>query len=116
MTHLLQILYALSGIVALSAGGFQLAKLLKHKNSDDFNFGTWLMWAITQTITTTYAIVVVGDPLYIGVSGGWAAFYIVMSVLIVHYSSSPAALFTTRPRPVPVEVTHVAAPPHDSLL
>jgi|GEM_PF-984882 len=91
--HLLQVLYALSGIIALSAGGFQLAKLLKTKNSDEFNLGTWLMWTGTQTVSTTYALVIIGDPLYIAISGGWATFYLTMSVLIIRYSSSPQTLF-----------------------
>jgi len=111
--HLLPLLYALSGIIALSAGGFQLSKLLKTKNSDEFNLGTWLMWTATQAVSTTYAVVVVGDPLYIGISGGWAAFYFMMSILIIRYTSSPKTLFKSvgpAHRPVKVALPIEVAP------
>lgn len=92
----IQVLYIIAGFVALSAGGFQLAKLLKKKNSDEFNLGTWLMWTGTQTITTTYAITL-GDPLFAIVSASWVTFYLFMSILIVQYSSSHKTLFKSIP-------------------
>lgn len=88
----LQILYITSGFVALSAGGFQMSKLIKRKNSDEFNLGTWLMWTGTQGVSTTYAISL-GDPLLMFISGAWASFYLAMSVLIIRYSSSRQTLF-----------------------
>jgi hypothetical protein len=88
----LQILYIASGFVALSAGGFQLSKLLKKKNSDEFNLGTWLMWTGTQAVSTTYAVSL-GDPLLVVMSAAWVSFYLMMSVLIIRYSTSPHTLF-----------------------
>ncbi len=100
----LQIIYVVSGFVALSAGAFQLTKLLKKKNSDEFNLGTWLMWACTQSVSTAYAVSL-GDPLLVAMSGAWVTFYAFMSVLIVRYSSSRATLFKSVPSPHPVTVT-----------
>lgn len=88
----IQIIYTISGFVALSAGGFQLLKLLKKRNSDELNLGTWLMWAATQTVSTAYAISL-GDPLLIAMSAAWVSFYLFMSVLIIKFSSSRATLF-----------------------
>ena len=106
----LQILYIVSGFVALSAGGFQLLKLLRKKNSDEFNLGTWLMWVGTQSVSTTYAVSL-GDTLLVVMSSAWVSFYLLMSILIVRYSSSPYTLFKSmRPYnkiadvPMPIEV------------
>lgn len=106
----LQIIYVVSGFVALSAGGFQLSKLLKKKNSDEFNLGTWLMWTGTQLVSTIYAISL-GDPLLVFISGAWVTFYLMMSLLIIRYSSSRDTLFKSVHRPgvpedtpMPVEV------------
>jgi len=106
----LQILYTVSGFIALSAGALQLSKLLKKKNSDEFNLGTWLMWTGTQSVSTTYAISL-GDPLLVIISGAWVTFYLMMSVLIIRYSSSRYTLFkSVRPYnkaedvPMPIEV------------
>lgn len=92
----LQIIYIISGFVALSAGAFQLTKLLKKKNSDEFNLGTWLMWAATQSISTTYAVSL-GDALLVVMSSAWVTFYALMSVLIIRYSTSRATLFKSIP-------------------
>lgn len=113
----LQILYMISGFVALSAGGLQLSKLLKKKNSDEFNLGTWMMWTGTQTVSTTYAIHL-GDPLLVFIGASWVTFYLMMSVLIIRYSSSRHTLFkSVRPYsrhadiPLPIEVAPDNATP-----
>lgn len=113
----IQLLYIVAGFIALSAGGLQLAKLLKKKNSDEFNLGTWLLWSGTQSITTLYAISL-GDPLFTLVSASWVTFYLSMSVLIIRYSSSRQTLFkSVRTSPhdastaVPVEVAPDSASP-----
>lgn len=102
----LQIIYVVSGFIALSAGAFQLSKLLKKKNSDEFNLGTWLMWTCTQSVSTTYAVSL-GDPLLVFMSAAWATFYAFMSVLIIRYSTSRATLFKSvtphHPAAVPAE-------------
>lgn len=101
----LQLLYTISGFIALSAGSLQLIKLLKRKNSDEFNLGTWLMWTCTQTVSTLY-VITLKDPLIIIISGLWATFYLIMSICIIRYSSSRAALFRSiSPVEKPVEET-----------
>ncbi len=105
----LQILYTISGFVALSAGGLQMSKLLKKKNSDEFNLGTWLMWTGTQGVSTAY-VLSLGDALLVAISSAWVTFYLVMSVLIIRYSSSRKTLFKavgpahTTNRAMPIEV------------
>jgi hypothetical protein len=113
----LQILYTVSGFIALSAGALQLSKLLKKKDSDEFNLGTWLMWTGTQTVSTTYALSL-GDPLLVVMSGAWVTFYLMMSILIVKYSSSRATLFKSVRHPgrasdipLPIEVAPDSASP-----
>lgn len=113
----IQVLYIAAGFIALSAGALQLSKLLKKKNSDEFNLGTWLMWTGTQTITTAYAITL-GDPLFAFISGSWVSFYLVMSILIIRYSSSHKTLFTSVPSfhhhhsaAMPIEVAPDSASP-----
>ncbi|MGH7218423.1 MAG: hypothetical protein ACREGE_03235 [Candidatus Microsaccharimonas sp.] len=108
----LQILYITSGFIALSAGGFQLSKLLKKKNSDEFNLGTWLMWTGTQGVSAAYAISL-GDILLVFTSVAWVTFYLMMSVLIIRFSSSHYTLFKSvrpynkahdAPMPLPIEI------------
>lgn len=82
---IIQILLTLSAIVAISAGIPQLIKLIKTKNSDEFNLGTWAMWVGTQSVSTVYAISI-KDPLLITINAAWVLFYFVMTVLIVKYS------------------------------
>ena len=114
--HTLQILYSLSGFIALSAGALQLSKLLKKKNSDEFNLGTWLMWTGTQSVSTAYAISL-GDALLVTISSAWVTFYLMMSVLIVRYSSSRRTLFKSvrtsaqSEIPMPIEVAPDSASP-----
>lgn len=113
----IQLLYIVAGFIALSAGAFQLSKLLKKKNSDEFNLGTWLLWSGTQSITTMYALSL-GDPLFTFISASWVTFYLSMSVLIIKYSSSRQTLFksvrTAHTEPssaTPVEVAPDSASP-----
>ena len=82
---ILQILLTLSAIVAISAGIPQLIKLIKTKNSDEFNLGTWAMWVATQSVSTAYAISI-KDPLLITINAAWVLFYFIMTMLIVRYS------------------------------
>lgn len=92
----LQIIYTISCFVALSAGAFQLTKLLKKKNSDEFNLGTWLMWTGTQSVSTIYATSL-HDTLLVIMSSAWVTFYALMSMLIIRYSTSRATLFKSIP-------------------
>lgn len=81
----LQILLTLSALVALGAGIPQMIKLVKTKNSDEFNLSTWSMWVGTQTVSTAYAISI-GDVLLMSINMGWVLFYLTMVALIVKYS------------------------------
>lgn len=116
---LLQILYITSGFIALGAGALQLIKLVRRKNSDEYNLGTWLMWTCTQSVSATYAFSL-GDPLIMFISSSWATFYLMMSILIIHYSSSRDTLFKSVPHTghktngaIPVEVAPDNASPLD---
>lgn len=115
----IQVLYITAGFVALSAGSLQLVKLLKKKNSDEFNLGTWLMWSCTSSISTLYAVSL-GDPFFTMISASWVTFYISMSALIVRYSSSRQTLFKSISangqktlQALPVEVAPDTASPLD---
>lgn len=115
----LQILYITSGFIALGAGTLQLLKLIRRKNSDEFNLGTWLMWTGTQSVSATYAFSL-GDPLLMTISSSWATFYLMMSVLIIRYSSSRQTLFKSIPHnghkvpdSMPIEVAPDSASPLD---
>lgn len=79
------ILLTFSALVALSAGVPQMIKLVKTKNSDEFNLGTWMMWVGTQSISTAYAISI-GDMLLMTINCAWIAFYLTMTALIIKYS------------------------------
>ncbi len=81
----IQILLTLSALVALGAGIPQMIKLVKTKNSDEFNLSTWGMWVGTQTVSTAYAISI-GDGLLMAINSAWVLFYFVMAVLIVKYN------------------------------
>lgn len=81
----LQTLLILSALVALGAGIPQMIKLIKTKNSDEFNLGTWTMWIATQSVSTAYAISI-GDVLLMSINAAWVLFYLTMSVLIIKYS------------------------------
>lgn len=82
---ILQTLLILSALVALGAGIPQMIKLIKTKNSDEFNLGTWTMWIATQSVSTAYAISI-GDALLMSINAAWVLFYLTMSALIVKYS------------------------------
>ena len=115
----IQVLYIAAGFIALSAGSLQLFKLLKKKNSDEFNLGTWLMWSCTSSVSTMYAISL-GDPFFTMISASWVSFYVSMSVLIIRYSSSRQTLFKSVSvgghktlQALPVEVAPDSASPLD---
>lgn len=82
---ILPILLTISALIALAAGIPQMIKLIKTKNSDEFNLGTWGMWVGTQTVSTAYAISI-GDGLLMAINSAWVLFYLVMAALIVKYS------------------------------
>ena len=81
----LQILFMLSAFMALGAGIPQMIKLIKTKNSDEFNLSTWAMWIVTQSISTAY-VLSIHDYILLTVNVAWVAFYVAMSSLIVKYN------------------------------
>ena len=81
----LQIIVTISALIALGAGVPQMIKLIKTKNSDEFNVGTWGMWVATQSVSTIYAISI-GDSLLIAINAAWVFFYLIMAGLIIKYS------------------------------
>lgn len=82
---ILPILLTISALIALGAGIPQMIKLIKTKNSDEFNLGTWGMWVGTQTVSTAYAISI-GDGLLMAINSAWVLFYLAMAFLIIKYS------------------------------
>jgi uncharacterized membrane protein HdeD (DUF308 family) len=80
----LQILVTLSTIVAITAGIPQMLKLIRVRNSDEFNKSTWLLWVATQSVSTVYACAL-GDILLIAVNTTWVIFYSIMVFLILYY-------------------------------
>lgn len=80
----IQILLIISSLVALAAGIPQMIKLVKTKNSDEFNLGTWSMWIGTQSVSTVYALSI-GDLLLLCINFSWVLFYLSMAALIVKY-------------------------------
>lgn len=82
---ILSILLTISALVALAAGIPQMVKLIKTKNSDEFNLSTWTMWVATQSVSTAYAISI-GDYLLMTINAAWVLFYLVMASLIIKYS------------------------------
>ncbi len=83
--HPIEIIMTISAVVAISAGVPQMIKLVKTKKSDEFNLSTWLMWVITQSVSTVYAVSI-NNPLLIVINLTWVTFYAVMTFLIVRYS------------------------------
>jgi len=92
--ELIQILIIISTLIALGAGVPQMLKLVKTKNSDEFNLGTWAMWVCTQSVSTVY-VLSTGDYLLLAINSAWVLFYLAMAVLIVKYT----------PRRIPVAIT-----------
>ena len=82
---ILPILLTISALIALGAGIPQMIKLIKTKNSDEFNLGTWGMWVGTQTVSTAYAISI-GDGLLMAINSAWVLFYLAMAFLIIKYT------------------------------
>ena len=82
---IIQLLLILSALVALAAGIPQMVKLIKTKNSDEFNLSTWAMWVATQSVSATYALSI-GDPLLLAINSAWVLFYLVMAMLIIKYN------------------------------
>lgn len=76
--------YMLATAVAISAGIPQLRKLMLTKQSDEFSLTTWVIWLVAQLMSLLYALTV-KDKLYAVVCTLWAAFYVVMVVLIIKY-------------------------------
>lgn len=44
---ILQLIVTIATLVAIGSGIPQLLKLMRLKNSEEFNVGTWLMWCAT---------------------------------------------------------------------
>lgn len=82
---ILPILLTISALIALGAGIPQMIKLIKTKNSDEFNLATWGMWVGTQAVSTAYAVSI-GDGLLMAINAAWVLFYLAMASLIIKYS------------------------------
>lgn len=85
---MIETLFILVSIVAVSAGGTQVYRLLKVGRSDELSISTWVLWLGTQAIQLIYMITL-QQPILIAVSTLWTALYIVMVGLILYYRRYP---------------------------
>lgn len=77
-------LYLLAATAAIGACVPQLKQLVKAKASDEFSLGTWMTWAMTQTVTLIY-VISIGNMLMAMVNVVWVSFYTAMALLIIRY-------------------------------
>lgn len=81
----IQMIMTVSATVALSAGVPQMVKLVKTKRANDLNLSTWMMWVVTQSVSTAYAFSI-NDKLLMTINLAWVTFYATMTFLIIRYS------------------------------
>ncbi|MDQ5932106.1 MAG: hypothetical protein QG649_191 [Patescibacteria group bacterium] len=82
--HIIEIIYIVGAIIALSAGVPQVRQLLVAKASDEFSLSTWCLWLTTQCVTLTY-VTTLQNVLMMLVNLAWVAFYAAMVGLIIYY-------------------------------
>lgn len=71
--HLLALLYAINGLIAVLGYWPQTVKLYRAKERpEEFSLTGWSIWVYTTLITFTYATLINGDPLFMFVSGMYA--------------------------------------------
>ena len=80
----IEILYIISGIVALSACVPQLKQLVRTRETAELSLSTWAMWTATHTVTFWY-VVSINNVLMAMICAAWVAFYATMTYLIIHY-------------------------------
>ncbi len=83
-SHLIEVLYLTAATIAIGACVPQLRQLIKAKASDELNLSTWVLWAMTQTITLVY-VISIGNTLMTVVNTVWVSFYVAMAALIIKY-------------------------------
>ena len=82
--HFIEALYLSAALIAIGACVPQLRQLIRAKASDEFNFSTWLIWTMTQSVTLMY-VISIGNFLMAGVNLVWVSFYATMTFLIIRY-------------------------------
>lgn len=81
---LIEVLYTIAAMVAISACVPQVVQLWRSKRSDDFSLQSWMTWTFTQVVTLTY-VISIGNVLMGVVNFIWVSFYACMTILIVRY-------------------------------
>lgn len=113
---IIQTIYLLSLIVSIGAMWPQIQQLLRTKQSDEFNLGTWVSWMGCQVIALVYGVSIRATA-YVIVSIVWIAFYVVIISLIVKYREpikkykQHRANRTPQPVLAPIKVVKSASKP-----
>ena len=95
--HIIETIYIIAGLLAISACLPQIRQLIITKASDELSLGTWSVWFMTQCVTLVY-VASIDNMLMIIVSAAWVSFYAVMVGLIIYYRRTTK----TTVQPVPV--------------
>ena len=85
---MIETLFILVSIIAVSAGGSQIYRLLKVGRSDELSVSTWSLWLGTQVIQLVY-MVSLQQPVLVAVSSLWTGLYVAMVGLILYYRRHP---------------------------
>lgn len=100
--HLLETIYTISVLVAISACIPQIRELWIKKAADEFSLPTWTAWTATQTVTLAY-VIQLENTLLIVANICWVSFYGLMSAMIIYYN------YQAKYRPVSDEATEPLA-------
>ena len=84
MHNVLAILLLIGGLASVLASIPQLIKLLKIKQSDEFNIFSWVIWLLYQVIAVAYTLDIKAY-VYAVINLLWVLFYLTMVILILRY-------------------------------
>ena len=101
---IIESIYIISGLVALSACVPQLHQLMRSRDTTDFSLQTWGMWTVTHIVSLLYFISL-NNTILIYMGTAWVFFYAAMTYLIVHCrhiapQSQPVPITIDEPEPI----------------
>lgn len=105
--EIIALLYIIAALIAIAAGIPQVIQLLKVRNSDEFELGTWLIWLVSQGFSLLY-VASIGNTLLTIVNVGWVSFYAVMVVLIIRFRPKAVWRFKLAQTTASVAIEHKA--------
>ncbi len=85
---MIEIIYTISGSIAVIASTPQVVKLVQMGHSNEMSIATWGLWSTTQVVSLIYTIVL-QIPLLIFFNVMWVLFYLAMTSLILYYRKYP---------------------------